>query len=61
MRVVLVALGLAVAATGLAAPLEATWTRRQLQGGAWVDTGAQFAPDADGVVIATRGAPAHPG
>lgn len=59
MRVVLVALGLAVAATCLAAPLEATWTREQLQRGAWVDAGAQFAPDADGVVTVTRGAPFH--
>lgn len=57
MRVVLVALGLLVATACLAA----TWTREQLQGGGWTDAGAQFAPDPDGVVTVTRGAPAHPG
>lgn len=59
MRVLLVTLGLLVATACLSAPLDATWTREQLQGGAWVDAGARFAPDIHGVVTVTRGAPFH--
>ncbi|MGI5816900.1 MAG: DUF4962 domain-containing protein [Armatimonadota bacterium] len=42
-----------------AAPLDAAWEREKLAQGSWVSDDASFAPDADGVVTVTRGAPHH--
>ena len=42
-----------------AAPLGATWERERPSSGAWVSDEASFAPNAEGVVIVSRGAPHH--
>ncbi len=59
MRTVPAIIAIVVTAACHAAPIDATWTREQLQGGEWVAAGEQFSPDAESFVTVSRGAPHH--
>jgi hypothetical protein len=50
---------IAAATAAIAAPLEVEWQRQKPGGDGWVSAEASFAPDAEGVVTVTRGAPHH--
>jgi len=54
-----VLLAIGAACTCHSAPIDAAWVREKPSGGGWVAEGEQFAPDADGAVTVTRGAPHH--